>query len=58
MDSHAFRIDQCSEYLYASDDSSTMIFYGKNFVVYFDDIIIYSQSRKQHLNHLRQVYIA
>ena len=57
MDGYAFWVEQRSEYIYASDDSSTTTLYENFLVVYFDDIIIYNHSREQYLDHLSQVCI-
>lgn len=33
-------------------------FLGKFLIIYFHDILIYSQSKEEHLSHLRQVFVA
>lgn len=58
MVSHALWIVQCSQsqYLYEGYDPCLPLFH-RLLVVYFDDILVYSKSTEEHLDHLREVFM-
>ena len=56
MDGHAFWTVQCIKHFHESDEPSAQAFLGKFVVVYFDDILNFSPSEAEHLQHLRKVF--
>ena len=54
----AFRTFQYSKHFHEAYESGYEIFYCKFVLVYFDDILIYNKTEKDHLMHLREVLIA
>jgi len=55
MDDYAFWTDQCPSIFMLVMTQVLRPFMKKILIVYFDDILIYSHSREQHLNYLHQV---
>jgi hypothetical protein len=53
----AIWLEKCSFNIYALNESCLRAFIGKFIVVYFDDILIYSKSFDEHLDHIRQVLV-
>jgi len=53
--SHAFWAIKRFQHVHKVNESSFKPYIDKFVVVYFDDILIYSQSEKEHLEHLTQI---
>jgi len=46
---------KCPKHIHEVDESSVQTFLGKFVVVYFDDILVFSNTQKEHFEHLQQV---
>ena len=53
----AIWVVKCPQYFHEINESSIQAFSRKFVVVYFDDILINSKSKQEHVNHLTQVML-
>ena len=56
MPSYAFWHVQYSKHFHEVDESSISTFIEKFVVVYFDDILIYSHSEEEYIQHLKEIF--
>jgi hypothetical protein len=55
MACHAIWFDKCAKYFYEADERSLERFHWKFVIVYLDDILIFSKTEGEHLEHLAAV---
>jgi hypothetical protein len=55
MVGHALWFDKCSNHFHEDDGKYPAPFTNTFLVVYMDDILIYSKTWAEHLQHIRQV---